>query len=151
MPDTQEQTYWNGEPCAAERVMVVVDDDQRFPEYWARRFVGTQRRAVKITYSGNTFYIDDEGYEQTQGEIDLLRSHGFKAEKVAGYPGWGWDKVTVYRGSSKAPHAGLAIQREVDDEQAEALDESQRDRKAAEDAQAKAEGLQPPARAGDDG
>lgn len=55
-----EHTQWNGEPCTATRVMAVVADSGRFPEYWARDLVGTGRKAVRVEYGGRTFYLDDE-------------------------------------------------------------------------------------------
>lgn len=36
-------TYWNGEPCKAERVVVVVADNPDFRNYWARRCPGGLR------------------------------------------------------------------------------------------------------------
>ena len=67
-------TYWNGEPCDAQKVNLVVSDPGIHPEYWARLFVGQVRPAVRVTYGGNTFYLDD---------LD----------------GSGWRKVTVGFGS----------------------------------------------------
>jgi hypothetical protein len=105
-----EQTYWNGEPCEAHRVTVVVADAPAFPKYWARPFIGTERNAVRVTYNDDTFYLDDEGYEQTQEAMKQLRRLGLPAEPQVGYPGWGWDKVTKHFGGPQSPHASLEIQ-----------------------------------------
>lgn len=83
-PDAVELTYWNGERCAARRVTVVVADDGRFPGYWARELVGTERPAVEVTYNGHIFYIDDENDE-------------------------GWLKVTKGFGGPRYPHGSLAV------------------------------------------
>lgn len=112
-PDAEQETYWNGEPCRAERCTVVVADNADTPAYWARPFVGTERQAVMVQYNGETFYIDNEGYEAGEEEVALLKSRGLNAEPKVGYPGWGWDKVTVGRGGPKSPHASLAVERIV--------------------------------------
>ncbi|MEV6105734.1 hypothetical protein AB0M28_13605 [Streptomyces sp. NPDC051940] len=56
-PDAE--TRWNGEPCTATRVSVIVADSAAFPAYWARHLVGTRRHAVRVDYAGATFYLDD--------------------------------------------------------------------------------------------
>lgn len=53
-------TQWNGQPCTATRVTAVVADSGQFPGYWARDLVGTVRKAVRVEYGGETFYLDDE-------------------------------------------------------------------------------------------
>lgn len=79
-----EQTQWNGEPCTAMRVMAVVADSEQFPQYWARDLVGTGRKAVRVDYGGETFYLDDED-------------------------GTGWDKVT-HGGSPNWGHRSLEVE-----------------------------------------
>jgi hypothetical protein len=54
------KTEWNYEPCIAIRTIVVVGDAPEFPSYWAREFIGQTRFAVRVTYNGQTFFIDDE-------------------------------------------------------------------------------------------
>lgn len=81
-----EQAYWNGEPCEARRVVVTVADDERFPLYWAREFVGQRRRAVEVRYGEHVFYLDDEE------------------------PARGWDKVTLGHGSPRFGHRELTIE-----------------------------------------
>jgi len=92
-PDTaaREPTFWNGEPCEARKVTGVVVDDGRFPQYWARLFVGTERRATEVTYGGNTFYLDDEDWQGSGDEP-------------------GWRKVTAGRGSPQYMHRSLQLE-----------------------------------------
>jgi hypothetical protein len=74
---------WNGEPAQGRKVDVVVADDDRFPSYWARQWIGHVRPAVEIHYEGRTFYIDDQD--------DL-----------------GWRKVMA-GGLARYGHKGLAV------------------------------------------
>lgn len=83
-----EATYWNGEPAVAVRLRVVVADAPWFPNYWARPLVGTEREAVRVTYAGRLFYLDNED-------------------------GSGWRKVTEGRGGPRCGHRDLVAQREV--------------------------------------
>lgn len=78
------RTQWNGKPCTALRVTVTVADDDRSPQYWARRLVGTRRNAVLVEYDGKIFYLDDED-------------------------GSGWRKVT-HGGSPRLAHSDLTIE-----------------------------------------
>ena len=134
-----ERTWWNGEPAVARRVVVIVADVE-FPRYWARPFVGQERDAVEVVYEGQTFYLDDEGYEQPQEEYDRLvqaaeslssstsgritveqacAKLGIKPQAEdgshlkVGYPGHGWNKVTVGQGSPQYGHSSLVIERVV--------------------------------------
>jgi hypothetical protein len=50
---------WNGEPVSAVRGSAIVADSGRFPEYWARQFVGQRRDVVRVEYQGTVFYLDD--------------------------------------------------------------------------------------------
>jgi hypothetical protein len=109
---TSSETRWNGEPCEARKVVVIVADAGRFPNYWARPFVGQERDAVEVTYAGSTFYIDDEGYERGEQEKALLEKFGMPASDRAGYPGYGWAKVTA-GGGPHHPHSSLEIERVV--------------------------------------
>lgn len=103
---------WNGEPCEARRVRVIVADDGRFPKYWARQFVGQERAAVEITYADQTFYIDDEGYEQSDAERETLAKYGLPVQGRVGFPGWGWAKV-MNGGGPRDGHASLEVDRVV--------------------------------------
>ncbi|MBE4790308.1 hypothetical protein [Streptomyces caniscabiei] len=79
-----QQTQWNGEPCTAMRVSVVVADSKFFPGYWAREFIGTRRDAVLVEYGGSAFYLDD-------------------------HDGSGWNKVT-HGGSPRWGHRDLVVE-----------------------------------------
>lgn len=83
-----EQTYWNGEPCDARRVLVIVGNTGRFSTPWFIDYVGQERHAVEVTYGRETFYLDDEG-------------------------GHGWRKVTEGRGSPRWSHGSLEVERIV--------------------------------------
>lgn len=101
---TPEVTYWNGEPCEARKVTLVVADTPQFSRYWARVFVGTTRNAVEVTYNGETFFIDDDYHDPEPLPPEY--------EKVLGKPtprraGSGWAKVTEGRGSPHWGHANL--------------------------------------------
>ena len=84
-PPNPDGPNWNGEPCEARRVRVVIADAPRFPSYWARDLVGQEREAVEVVYNGQTFYIDNAD-------------------------GSGWVKVTEGMGSYRWPHRGLDIE-----------------------------------------
>lgn len=77
------QTYWNGEPCVARRVLVRVG---RSPvsTWWCAKLEGTEREAVEVRYGRETFYLDDAD-------------------------GSGWSKVTEGRGSPWCYHASLPV------------------------------------------
>lgn len=87
---SREQTFWNGEPTPARKVRGVVADAP-FPAYWARRFIGQERNAVEVVYSGETFYLDDENYDGSGDEP-------------------GWRKVTVGHGSPHYRHRNLSLE-----------------------------------------
>lgn len=108
----ERQPRWNGEPCEARQVRVVVADNERFPAYWARHLVGQERAAVEVIYNGSTFYIDDEGYDERPEVRERLLGHGMAAPEHVGYPGWGWEKV-LNGGGPRDGHASLEIERVV--------------------------------------
>lgn len=83
-----EQAYWNGEPCEARRVRVVVGKSQ-LPTWWCAKLEGTERAAVEVTYYGEKFYLDNEN-------------------------GSGWLKVTKGRGSPHLGHSSLPVDRVVE-------------------------------------
>jgi hypothetical protein len=82
--EAQYATYWNGERCRAVRVKLRVEEPPNgmFPKYWARDLIGTVRKAVRVEYGNDIFYLDNE-------------------------EGYGWEKVTKYFGSPSVPHANL--------------------------------------------
>jgi len=77
------QTFWNGEPTLARRVLVVIGAAP-VSTWWFHGLEGTKRRAVEVTYQGEVFYLDDED-------------------------GSGWAKVTKGRGSPHWGHKSLNI------------------------------------------
>ncbi len=80
-----EKTYWNGEPCHAYIVKVVVGKSLR-PTWWCAGLEGQQREAVRVEYGEQVFYLDNET------------------------PGWsGWDKVTKGHGSPSIGHKSLPV------------------------------------------
>jgi hypothetical protein len=86
-----EQTYWNGEPCEACIVTVVVGKAAR-PTWWCAPLEGQEREAVEVKQSGHVFYIDNEGDGSEQ------------------FPkGVGWQKVTIGRGSPRWGHLSLPV------------------------------------------
>jgi hypothetical protein len=111
-----EATYWNGERCKCERATVIVADSSVHANYWARRFVGQERKVILVNYHGTTFAIDDEGYERTEDEVAAFRARfpdltpGYY-ERRQGYPGCGWDKVTKGMGGPAIPHSSVYYER----------------------------------------
>jgi hypothetical protein len=84
-------TFWEGEPCQARRVSIVVANDPRFVGYWASELIGERRDAVEVTTAaGETFYLDDERYKDA--------------------PASGWETVTVGRGMPTYGHRELAAE-----------------------------------------
>lgn len=101
-------TFWNGEPCHARRVTLVVADAEN-PTYWARHYVGTRRDAVEVVYGDQTFYLDDDDYEASDEYKEEIRLRfGNMLEPVfAEKAGAGWWKVTYGRGSPRVGHRDL--------------------------------------------
>jgi hypothetical protein len=89
-PDPEPRTFWNGEPCEARKVRVVVGNSGRFSAPWFSDYIGQEREAVEVTYGGQTFYLDNED-------------------------GSGWGKVTVGHGSPSYGHGSLDVERVLDD------------------------------------
>lgn len=52
------ETYWNGEPTPARRVLVEVGKAK--PSWWCSDLEGTMRKAVEVTYNGDVFFLDNE-------------------------------------------------------------------------------------------
>jgi len=93
--ESMEKTYWNGEPCKAQVVIVIVGKSEK-PTWWCADLEGQKREAVKIKYGEQTFFIDNEG----DGSNDFP-------------PGLGWRKVTVGKGSPCWNHQSLLVERVV--------------------------------------
>ena len=79
--------YWNGERCAAERILAEVGPSE-VPTWWCAGLVGTHRVAIEVRYGSETFYLDDED-------------------------GTGTYKVTLGRGSPRCSHKSLPVVRVV--------------------------------------
>lgn len=79
-----EETFWNFEPCEAEKVTITVAAMPEFAGYWAAEqgLVGTRHPAIKVTYKKTVFYLDDQF-------------------------GKGWRKVTEEQGSPLAAHSQI--------------------------------------------
>lgn len=109
-----EATFWNGEPCEARIVRVIVAPSPDFPEYWARPYIGTEREAVEITYAGAIFYIDNETHKLGADELATLEEFGLSPVVDYGQrSGEGWEKVTTGKGSPTYGHRSLTIERVV--------------------------------------
>ena len=82
----KEATFWNGQPCEARRVRVIVGPCLK-STFWHNGLEGTEREAVEVVYAGQQpFYMDNED-------------------------GSGWRKVTVGRGGPGWYHASLPVDR----------------------------------------
>lgn len=75
------QTWWNGEPAKARRVIVRVGHS-KIATWWCADLEGQERKAVEVTYGNEVFFLDDAN-------------------------GSGWAKVTVGRGSPGYGHSSL--------------------------------------------
>lgn len=80
-------TFWNGEPCKARKVKVIIGQPPR-PTWWFAALVGQARDAVEVNYNGEIFYLDNDD-------------------------GQGWTKVTEGKGSPWVGHKSLVIERIV--------------------------------------
>lgn len=83
---SDEKTYWNGEPCRARIVNVLVGNHGNFERPWFLPYVGKVREAVEVRYGKSVFYLDNE-FQQ------------------------GWKKVTEGMGSPNWPHSSLDVDR----------------------------------------
>jgi hypothetical protein len=83
-----EGAKWNGEPCEAYRVVVVVGRSER-PTWWCADLEGTQRKAVEIVAAQGApcepFYLDDEDGSGTNKVLCCgMWNHGHKSLPVFG-------------------------------------------------------------------
>lgn len=105
------QTYWNGEPCEAWKVWLVVPEwAEGDPELaWWRDLAGERRPAVEVVYNGETFYLDDGEHTASEEAQRRFRERfGDKRGMLLGrVAGMGWAKVTDGRGSPAYAHANL--------------------------------------------
>jgi len=101
------ETFWNGEKCKARLVIVIVGVAPA-PTWWCADLIGQQREAVEIHYGSQTFYIDNEAWQE-QGRINVNLPAGH-----------GWQKVTSGKGSPALAHRSLPVERvlrEISNEQ----------------------------------
>lgn len=102
-------TFWNGEPCEARLVTVIVG---RAPavSWWCAELVGTERKAVEVIYDGKTFYLDDDVWTEDM-EPATTREHRltFGMPFDSREPGHAWEKVTTGLGSPRWPHSSLPV------------------------------------------
>lgn len=81
------KTYWNGLPCKAERMQVIVGKPHK-PTWWCAPLEGKEHSAIKISVSGESFYINDD-------------------EEA-------WLKITQGKGMWDYAHKSLPVEREID-------------------------------------
>ena len=88
-PNKVDETFWNGEPCKARIVVVIVGKSLR-ETWWCAKLEGQKRQAVEVNYRGEApFYLDNEN-------------------------GQGWVKVTEGRGSPQWGHSSIPVERVVE-------------------------------------
>lgn len=78
---SDRQTFWRGEPCEAQCVLVTVDP---VPGAWDDKLKGAVR-AVEVKAGDKTFYLDDE-----PRYVSPLRG----TPSCPGWLGWAWVLVT---------------------------------------------------------
>lgn len=105
----ESQTYWNGEPCEARKVSVMVADSEA-PRYWARSIVGTRRDAVEVKYGGDIFYLDDAEWTRPKEEVAQIRRLFPDSEvKTVLDAGGAWRKLTAGFGTPAYGHRELKV------------------------------------------
>lgn len=110
-PNTSiEGTFWNGEPCQARKVTVIVVDHPEADGYWARQLVGQRREAVEVIYGGETFYLDDGEFDPDPDSDYVRVIREFGHEPHGHHAGLGWQKVTEGRGSPQWSSYSLSIE-----------------------------------------
>ena len=77
------KTFWNGEPCLARRVRVIIGESP-VPTWWCFALAGQIREAVEVKYGDQLFYLDNDD-------------------------GSGWWKVTEGKGSPGWAHRSLPV------------------------------------------
>lgn len=104
------KTYWNGEETPCRRVLVRVGTCSQ-PSFWHHGLEGTERRAVEVSYYGETYLLDDEDGDGSPDysslpwdKRQLLES--MKSGREARH-GDGWRKVTIGEGAPFGPYAAF--------------------------------------------
>lgn len=90
-----EETFWNGNPCRARYLTVVVANDPTFSKYWAKSYIGQVRKAIEIT-------IIKRG---------ILGTSKLETFIIDNEDGSGYKKITKGRGSWKYSYGVLAVKR----------------------------------------
>lgn len=84
--EPNNSTRWNGLPCDARHVTVIVGDSGFFSEYWAKSLVGQQRKAVEVSFDNKTMYLDNEDgsgwWKVTHGGGPGLPSRTLEVQRV---------------------------------------------------------------------
>ena len=80
------ETFWNGEPCKAERGTGIMLDSPEHPRFWGRAsgLIGQRVPVVRVEYNGQVFYLYDAN-------------------------SLGWHKVTDGQGSPSWSHHSLNV------------------------------------------
>jgi len=90
-----EETFWDGNPCRARYLTVVVANDPTLPDYWAKSYIGTVRKAIEIS-------IIKRGF---------LGSNKLETFIIDNERGNGYFKITKGMGSWKYAYGVLAVKR----------------------------------------
>lgn len=80
-------TFWNGLPCPARKVRVIVGKAPR-RTWWCAELAGQERDAVEVDGHSGPFYLDNAD-------------------------GSGWEKVTVGKGSPWWGHSSLPVEKVI--------------------------------------
>jgi hypothetical protein len=78
------KTFWNGEPCQARRVRVIVGESPAPTWWWCFALAGQIREAVEVRYGDQLFYLDNED-----------DSGWLKVTEGKGSPGWSHRSLPV--------------------------------------------------------
>lgn len=80
------KTFWNGEPCKATKVKVIVGKSP-LSSWWCSKLAGKEHTAIRIEQHEETFYINDD--------VD------------------GWNKITEGLGMWTHRHRSLPVEKEI--------------------------------------
>lgn len=73
---------WNGEPCVARHVEVIVGTSP-VETWWCASLKGTRRKAIEISQGGYSFFIDNE---DGSGLMKVTLGRGSPSYGHKGYP-----------------------------------------------------------------
>lgn len=85
-----DKPHWNGIPCEAQHVTIIVADNGEFPQYWARDLVGQERDAIRVRI-GPQYGQDEYGRTNIEDEFFLDNQEGQAYTKLmnGGGPSYG--------------------------------------------------------------